>query len=562
MNPLQHLLESTLFAAAVWLATLHLRRNRARTRHAFWMAASVKFLVPFALIVALGSHAALRHSSSIPPPQMRFTMAEAAVPATIPAMIPARFRPSAPSPRHLLPSILWLVWISGCAAVLTRWYVRWRRADLRLRESMPWNGRQLAVPTVSSATLAEPGVFGIFRPVLMLPAGIEHHLSAGELRAVIAHELCHVRHRDNLAAAIHMLVEAVFWFHPLVWWIGARLVDERERACDEAVLQLGSDPAVYARSIIGVCQLCLEPPVHCVSGITGAELKGRIRNIMTGRVGYRLEPGKKLLLAALAIGTVVIPLAIGLANPANIRAQTVAPLRFDVASVKVSSQPYLSIAPERIGGRIRWTTDLWYVLGYAYRLQPWRISGPVPGSSSIYQFDVVTSPDATDDQVRLMFQSLLIDRFKMAVHQETKEVEGYALSVGKGTLKMQEAKDGEMPPLPEWIRSNRGDAPKMEGHVVSTLSGPGIGNLTGRRVTMLQFSEALQRVLQVAVLDHTGLTGNYYFGLQYATGTATPEVTLPDLFSAVKELGLKLEKHRGPVEMLVVEHIEKTPTEN
>ena len=102
----------------------------------------------------------------------------------------------------------------------------------------------------------------------------------------------------------------------------------------------------------------------------------------------------------------------------------------------------------------------------------------------------------------------------------------------------------------------------MEGHVVSTLSGPGIGNLTGRRVTMLQFSEALQRVLQVAVLDHTGLTGNYYFGLQYATGTATPEVTLPDLFSAVKELGLKLEKHRGPVEMLVVEHIEKTPTEN
>jgi len=67
MNPLTHVFESTLFAGAVWLATLALRRNRARTRHALWMAASMKFLVPFALLVSLGSHAAPRHSASVPP---------------------------------------------------------------------------------------------------------------------------------------------------------------------------------------------------------------------------------------------------------------------------------------------------------------------------------------------------------------------------------------------------------------------------------------------------------------------------------------------------------------
>jgi len=50
------------------------------------------------------------------------------------------------------------------------------------------------------------------------------------LEAVVAHELWHVRRRDNLAGALHMVVEAMFWFHPLVWWVGARLVDERERA--------------------------------------------------------------------------------------------------------------------------------------------------------------------------------------------------------------------------------------------------------------------------------------------------------------------------------------------
>ena len=83
---------------------------------------------------------------------------------------------------------------------------------------------------------------GLFRPILLLPADITERLQPRELQAILAHELCHVRRRDNLTSAIHMIVEAVFWFYPLVWWIGARLVEERERACDEAVLSLGNEP--------------------------------------------------------------------------------------------------------------------------------------------------------------------------------------------------------------------------------------------------------------------------------------------------------------------------------
>ena len=78
-------------------------------------------------------------------------------------------------------------------------------------------------PLVSSTAQLEPGVFGIFRPVLWLPAGIADRLDGAELEAVLAHELCHIRRRDNLFSALHMLVEALFWFHPLVWWLGARL---------------------------------------------------------------------------------------------------------------------------------------------------------------------------------------------------------------------------------------------------------------------------------------------------------------------------------------------------
>jgi bla regulator protein BlaR1 len=69
------------------------------------------------------------------------------------------------------------------------------------------------------------------------------------------------RRRDNLAAALHMLVEAAFWFHPLVWWIGTRLVDERERASDEEVVRLGSEPQAYAEGIRRVCEFCLQSPL-------------------------------------------------------------------------------------------------------------------------------------------------------------------------------------------------------------------------------------------------------------------------------------------------------------
>jgi len=68
---------------------------------------------------------------------------------------------------------------------------------------------------------------------LLVPEGITNRLPPSQLETVIAHELCHVRLRDNLTVAIHLVVEALFWFHPLVWWIKARLIEEQERACDQ-----------------------------------------------------------------------------------------------------------------------------------------------------------------------------------------------------------------------------------------------------------------------------------------------------------------------------------------
>ena len=157
----------------------------------------------------------------------------------------------------------------------------------------------------------EPGVFGIFRPVLLLPEGITHRLSPAQLQAVLAHELCHVRRRDNLAMAIHMVVEALFWFHPLVWFIKARLIEEQERACDEEVLRLGGDPQVYAESILRICEFYLTSPLICVSGIAGSNLKKRIEDIMRNRVALKLSLSRALLLAVAAIAALAGPIIIG-----------------------------------------------------------------------------------------------------------------------------------------------------------------------------------------------------------------------------------------------------------
>jgi hypothetical protein len=176
-------------------------------------------------------------------------------------------------------------------------------------------------------------VFGIVRPALLLPEGIFERLTAGQLQAVVAHELFHVRHRDNLVAAFQMFVETVFWFHPLVWWMGRRMGEERERSCDEAVLRAGSEPRIYAEAILNVCKFYTESPLACVSGVTGANLKKRIEAIMSKNVGSELRFRQKLGLTIAAMAAVAVPIVIGMAHAPVARAQSPAPQSHDAPMV-------------------------------------------------------------------------------------------------------------------------------------------------------------------------------------------------------------------------------------
>ena len=544
-----HLWQSTLFVALVWALTLALKNNRASVRYWLWLAASVKFLIPFSLLVGAGSHVEWRAPRPLaPPPQISIVATQIAQPFLVPSeTVPAQ---------AVLPKVLYAIWFCG----FTLGLVFWCRSLLRMRAiqraATPLPLR-FPIPVMSSPARLEPGVFGIRKSVLILPEGITTRLTPAQLDAVFAHELCHVHRRDNLTGAIHMLVEVIFWFHPLVWWIRRQLVAERERACDEAVVQSAGDPEVYAEGILNVCRFYLESPTACVSGVTGADLKKRIADIVAGRTVHNLTFAKRVLLAIAGIVAVAGPVAIGI-----LHAQAAAPLKFEVASVKAVNQPWLQIRPDRSGGRITWSTDLHYLIEYAYRMQPFRVSGPVPGSESIYRVDVKTDPAATEDQVRLMFRSLLAERFHMESHRVTRESDGYALTIAKGGFKLKQAKpEDPPPPLPAWCRP--GSIADFEGKIAAILPERGVVGIIGRRVSLFQLSESLQRVLQTMVWDETGIRGNYYFGLHYAREDHPDEVNLPSLEEVIqRDLGLKLEKRKGPVEMLVVDRIEKTPTEN
>ena len=264
-----HLWQSTLFAAAAGVLTVASRKNRAQVRYWLWFSASLKFLVPFAALMSLGSHLQWAPAAhKIATPSVTFAMEQIARPFSETAAL----APSTPATREWLPVAIFGMWACGFAGVALLRLRGWLRIRAAVRAStridMP-----AAVEVRSSPGLLEPGVVGVFRLFLLLPEGIADRLTPPQLEAVLAHELCHVRRRDNLFASMHMIVEAMFWFHPLVWWIGARLVAERERACDEEVLSLGSEPRVYAEGILNVCKLYVESPLVCVSGVTGSDLK-------------------------------------------------------------------------------------------------------------------------------------------------------------------------------------------------------------------------------------------------------------------------------------------------
>jgi bla regulator protein blaR1 len=581
-----HLWQSTLFAATAGLLTLAFKKNRAQVRYWLWLAASVKFLIPFSLLVSAGSYLGWSKASTA---TSGFTF-----------VIEEMSQPFSAASRHvaavttlakligLLPTLLLIAWISGGMAVLIFWWVRWRRITASIGGALPMkSGRELdalrrlersarikkQIGLIVSQSALEPGVVGIFRPILLLPAGISDRLSDAQMEAIITHELCHVRRRDNLTAAVHMLVEAIFWFHPLVWWVGARLVDERERVCDEEVLARGSDPQVYAEGILKVCEFYLESPLVCAAGVTGSNLKKRIEVIMVHRMASKLNSGKKLLLALMGVAVIVGPVIFGLLHPMPSKAassdQSAGGVPAGIESVmikpnttgeamppfKITSNPPgtglgFMFGPDKF---LATNAPLPALIRMAYGVESFRITGG-PDWLSSKRYDVVanfhnsTGADRSKvimDQRRLSLQALLAERFKLVLHHQNTEAPVYALTIANSS-KLHEAKPGET--YANGIKLPSGQP------IGAGLWTPKEGGLAGQGVSMEELARYLSQQLGRVVVDETGLKGHYDFTLQW-TGVENQAANL--LAAVPKELGLALNPQIAPVDTLVIDHAEQ-----
>ncbi|MES2472436.1 MAG: M56 family metallopeptidase [Pseudomonadota bacterium] len=309
---IDHLWQSTLFALVIAAMVPLFHRQSAGIRFWLWFAASVKFLLPLSLLVKLGGYL-----PALPAPA-KALIAPASKTFAAPMLIapPAQGVPVA--------EILFALWALGVLFVAGLWVMRWMnlRAVLRGAQTLDMAA---PVPVKLVASYLEPGLVGIFRPVILMPRGVAEKLSPCEMRAVLAHELSHHHRRDNLLACAQMLVEMLFWFHPLVWWIGGRLIAERERACDEAVLEHNA-PRTYAEGILKICRFHLQPSLACTAGVSGGDLKTRVTAIMADQRRHELDGQRILLLGSLGLVTVMLPLLAGApgATPVNRLAQQVA----------------------------------------------------------------------------------------------------------------------------------------------------------------------------------------------------------------------------------------------
>ena len=560
-----HLWQSTLVVGIAWTLALLLRSNHARTRYWVWMAASIKFIVPFSLFIAAGERLRSIMTPSIETPALTATISQVTEPFSQIQFFPAAATGPAFQASDWVRLILVSLWALGSALVAFSWLRRWRQIRAAMQGATPQSIR-VGVPVLSSQSLLEPGVFGIVRPVLLLPEGILDRLTGAQLEAILAHEMCHVRRRDNLTFALHMLVETLFWFHPLVWWIQGRLVEERELACDEAVLESGNEAEAYAEGILNVCKLYVESPVACAAGVSGGDLTKRMARIMTEQAGRNLGWAQKLVLCIAGLAAVTMPVAFGLSHGGvgktefQVTPKDVKLPAFEVVSIKPNQasddRMMFMMTPDGLSAT---GTPMGMILRQAFGLEDDWIFGK-PGWVQQNKFDLQAKVEASDaptlkkltpDQRFSMLLPILEERLNLKYHHETREMPVYILVTARGGTKLKPAAP-EVPNAAVAPGENKGPMRRS-----MLLDGPGHLESQGTNLGLLVHE--LSQTLGRTVVDKTGLTGNYDYTLSWTPENGPPtDTTGPSLFTAVQEqLGLKLETEKEPVEVVVIDHIDR-----
>jgi uncharacterized protein (TIGR03435 family) len=286
------------------------------------------------------------------------------------------------------------------------------------------------------------------------------------------------------------------------------------------------------------------------------------------------------------------PLAWGAIASIALFGQTAARPEFEVASIKPSAdfQPAnvrvgLHVDGSQVSGA---ALSLQNLIRIAYRVKEYQISGPDWLASERFDVNAKIPAGGAEKQVPEMLQALLEDRFQMKMHREMRDLPVYALIVGKNGPKLEEAPADTSASAAAPGPVNVSATGASRGVSINYGNGSSFNfadnRLEGRKLSVPQMADVLSRFTEKPVVDMTDLKGNSNFVLELApedframlirsaigAGIQLPPQALQladaasgaSLFSAIEKLGLKLEARKAPLEVLVIDHAEKAPTDN
>jgi uncharacterized protein (TIGR03435 family) len=472
-----------------------------------------------------------------------------------------------------------------------------------------------------------PSMLGWLRPVILLPPAAAMGITPEQLEAVLAHEIAHIKRHDCLVNVLQIVVETLLFYHPVVWWTSKQIRVERELCCDDLAVSSCGDALSYARALSALEKQRLTIPQFVV-GSTGGPLLYRIQRLLGGTPREH-KPSRWVAAIAVALAASCMALNV---NWVWAHAQGTDRPEFEVASIKPNKSSSGMVQMGMTPGRFMATNvTLRMLLRQGYRLQDFQIVGG-PSWFDSDRFDVVAKTDGSPADVlfgdqsgaptrtQLMIRALLADRFKLVVHDESRELPIYALlparadgrlgpqltkstvdctamMAGRGrgpgapgepdepgkpaTAGVARGFGGPPPPPPSGGRAADGQRGLTADGRPPCGMRIGPGSMSGGAVVMAQLATTLSIWVNRVVVDQTGLTGGYDVELTwtpdqmpggpFGRGGAPPpgapplppaDPNGPSIFTAVQEqLGLKLDSRKGPVDVLVIDRAEH-PTED
>jgi uncharacterized protein (TIGR03435 family) len=499
------------------------------------------------------------------------------------------------------------VWLAGSIVFMVPLGIGvWRARSLR-RSALPWTeGREVVaafaarvgiarpVDVLLDEMLAGPMTCGVWRPAVILPIDARTW-STEDLHRAIVHELEHVRRGDWMSQVLARVVGAMYWFHPIVWIAWRQLALEAERACDDAVLYAGADSSVaYADQLVHLAErLSTAASRPQLAMANRSDLATRVVAVLDsrqqrGRAGASWVAVASLASAILIVCVSPLRLVAGVQTPQSSSAPTTR-RTYDVATIKrCEAEPNPTGARGTAGGTNATaspgrffvpcvTTEQLIYLAYASYGAPEqdRLVNDDLGSASNaikirggpdwvhslkekYQIEA-TAAGVTERTVLMgyMLRSLLEDRFRLKLHRDSEEVDMYALSVGKGGLKLKPMKDGDCDPSADNMPALTDEKPRCGTLYMGGADGGAKVRWTFGGFQLSSLAGRISSQLKMHVIDRTNITDKFVFRFEFPRDP-DPLVTETGIFAAVEEqVGLKLEKVRGPRGFIVIDAIER-----